>query len=1119
LFTLLRQPDKTRREAPLFELFRTSGFGEPYHGTLNPGLVLLSLAIAMMAAFIALSFASRISASNSTWTRWAWTAGGAFSMGGGIWSMHFVGMLAFSLPCGERYDPLGTMLSMIPGILASGVALRLISGREAPSLSRLVGGAVLMGAGIGAMHYSGMAAMEPQAALLRYRPDLVVASVIVAIALAFVSLGIRYPLRAYRVSEKVANAIAAPVMGCAIAGMHYTAMKAAVFLPYGAANPGGPMLPPLLMASLIAIITLLVAAIALAGSVAGRQSELAAGLRVEIAERMRAEADLVRAREQAEAAEQSAESGRARLQAIFDAVVDAIVTIDRSGHIQQWSSGAQRIFGYTPEEVIGQNLTILMPEPHRTRHAAYVGSFLKTGEAKIIGIGRELTAIRKDGTEFPIELAVSEVRSDDGEEFFTGIMRDITERKRSEAELVRAREDAEAANLAKSQFLATMSHEIRTPMNGVLGMANLLAATTLNSRQRRLVDNVTRSGQALLGIINDILDFAKIESGKFEMSSVPFEPRDTISEMAELFSERCARKGLEFVYFIAEDVPAVLVGDPMRLRQVLVNLVGNAVKFTERGEILVEVSMARRDGDGVTLSFVVEDTGIGIPPEQKARIFDSFHQVDGSLTRARGGSGLGLAITRQLVELMGGEISVESEPGRGSRFSFTARLKISSLSVKPARGPQHMARSLRALVTDANAVSAHVMSLYLTGWEVEPTIVTSLDDAKKAWRDATESGRAFDVVILDIRGTEAEAIAFAAEIRAAPQTPRAEIVLLTGLDTYAVDSNLEQLDAAAILPKPARPSELFSAMVSISHGRAHRKQGSYARRRRHAGLPNFGARILIAEDNPVNQDVASGILELMGCRTVSAPNGRAAFRLFAQEKFDAILMDCEMPIMDGIEATKRIRDLEAMTQALPDRDRARPRIPIIAASAHAISEVRDRCLAAGMDDFLVKPFDERQMAEMLLRWLAPRSSKAADNHAVDEDATLTSNEATVPAHDEILDMTVIDTLRSMARPGRPSPFERALPRFVDTAPGIAAAIRENRDKGDAEALWRAAHSLKSSAGALGAKQLSRRCAEIESRARESGVDAASLLVDFVDDDLTAAINALKSLTEEIRELA
>jgi PAS domain S-box-containing protein len=1080
----------------------------------DPWLVLLSVATAIIAAFVALTLASRISASNSVWGRLAWTAAGAFSMGGGIWSMHFIGMLAFTLPCGESYDLLGTMLSMIPGVLASGVALRLIGSRRDLNSFRLAGGAVLMGAGIGAMHYAGMAAMRPQA-LLRYDPVIVAVSVVVAVALAFVSLTILDQVRRYRPSDTIAMLIAAPVMGLAVAGMHYTAMRAAVFLPTDTIPPLGQMLPATLMALWIAFIALLIAALAFAGSIAGRQAELAAGLRIEIGERKNAEAALVQAREHAEGAEHRAESERARLQAIFDAVVDAIVTIDKDGLITDWSSSAQRIFGYAPEEILGQNLTILMPEPHRTRHAGYIASFLSTRDAKIIGIGRELTAIRKDGTEFPIELGVSEVNSG-GDIFFTGILRDITERKRAEAELVKAREEAEAANLAKSQFLATMSHEIRTPMNGVLGMANLLSSTSLTDRQRRLVDNVTHSGQALLGIINDILDFAKIESGKFELSTTPFEPRETIAEIAELFAERCAKKGLEFIYFIAEDVPTVLVGDPMRLRQILVNLIGNAVKFTERGEILLEVSLGRIQNDAVVLNFAVEDTGIGIAPDQRARIFESFHQVDTSLTRARGGSGLGLAITRQLVVLMGGDISVESEPGRGSRFAFSSTFQISTLTGAAPSGPRHLARPLRTLLADTNAVSAHVTSLYLSSWNVDATIAMTLDEARVTWQQAVDTDKPFDVVILDIKGQEQDATEFARQIRDTAKP--AELILLSGLDTY-VDSSLEGLDAVAILPKPARPSELFSALMSISHGGKRIRRGPGARRRgARARLPNFGARILIAEDNPVNQDVAAGVLELMGCRTVSAPNGRVAYRLFAQEKFDAILMDCEMPIMDGIEATRRVRELEAMARSLPDGAPNKGHIPIIALTAHAVGEVRDKCLAAGMDDFLVKPFDERQMAETLLRWLKPRKVEPEDE-AADEDAVLASNAATVPARDEVIDLKVINDLRAMARPGKPSPFERALPRFLETAPTMAATIRDNCANDDADAVWRAAHSLKSSAAALGAKQLARRCAEIEARARESGIEAVRPLVEFLGDDLTAAVNGLEAVVEDIRESA
>ena len=958
----------------LLDAFQTTGLGQPYQGEFDPSLVALSIVIAIVAAFVALSVSSRIAAATSAWGRWAWTGAGAFSMGGGIWGMHFIGMLAFSLPCGATYNPLGTVVSMVPGILASGVALRLIGARREPGLTRLSVGAVLMGAGIGAMHYTGMDALQAEA-LLHYDFPLVVVSVIVAVALAFVSLATRFYLRRYLMSDTVATLVAAPAMGLAVACMHYTAMKAAVFLPPTEALPLGFVLPTTLMASLIAIISLLVAAIALAGSVAGRQSELAAGLRAEVAER-----------------------------------------------------------------------------------------------------------------------------------------------RRAEAELVHAREQAEAANLAKSQFLATMSHEIRTPMNGVLGMANLLSSTALNDRQQRLVDNVSRSGQALLGIINDILDFAKIESGKFELSSVAFEPREAIGEMAELFCERCSAKGLEFIYFVAEDVPPIVVGDPLRLRQILVNLVGNAVKFTERGEILVEASLVQKDADGVVLHFAVKDTGIGIPADELARIFESFHQVDASLTRTRGGSGLGLAITRQLVELMGGEISVESETGRGSRFSFTVPFKRSSLASDCPRAPRHLSRPLRTLLVDANAVSAHVASLYLASWQIDATIVMTLDAAKAAWLEARQAGKPFDVAIIDIKGFGAEAVDFAALARSSEGDQRCEIILLTAVDTFTIGDSLGHLDAAAVLPKPARPSELFSALVSISHGR---KPGRQAPKRRdlRAGLPNFGARILIVEDNPVNQEVAAGILELMGCSTVSAPNGSVAVRLFAEEKFDAILMDCEMPVMDGIEATVRIREIEAMMRNLPDSE-PRPPIPIIASTAHAINEVREKCMAAGMDDFLIKPFDERQVAETLLRWLKPRAVSAGDQSAPEPIARLVPSEPSAPtAEDEIIDTAVISGLQALTRPGRPSPLARALPRFLETAPNAVAAIREHYEAGDAEALWRAAHSLKSSAGALGAKQLSRHCAEIETRTRESGVDAARSLVGSLENDLTAAISGLKAVAEPLHEPA
>src|SRR3984893_1647286 len=544
-----------------------------YSGAYNAGLVALSVIVATLAAFVALSISSRIVAANSRGARWAWASAGAMAMGGGIWSMHFIGMLAFSLPCGVTYAPVGTVLSMIPGILASGVALHAISQRTDPGFKRLAVGAVLMGAGIGLMHYSGMEAMEPNA-LLRYDPALVALSIVVAAGLAFVSLGIRFRFHSVPY-PMVATALAAPIIGFAVAGMHYTAMQASIFFPLPGAPLANMATSPMFLAALITIFVVLIMSVALVATFAGRQVELAQSLAAEVAER-----------------------------------------------------------------------------------------------------------------------------------------------KRTEDELIKARQQAEAANHAKSQFLATMSHEIRTPMNGVVGTANLLATTPLNDRQTQLVHNLVGSGQALLGIINDILDLSKIEAGHFELAEVDFDPRELIAEITDLFGERCTSKGIEFIYFVAEDVPQHLTGDPARLRQGLVNLVRNAVKFTERGEILVELSLADSAQQHATLHCSVIDTGIGIDPEQRAKIFEAFYQVDRSMTRLRGGTGLGLSIVKGLVTLMGGDIGVESELGHGSRFWFTTRLDRSDDELAATRSPRALERPLRVLAVDANAVSAEVMSRYFARWRI-----------------------------------------------------------------------------------------------------------------------------------------------------------------------------------------------------------------------------------------------------------------------------------------------------------------------------------------------------------------------------------------------------------------
>lgn len=686
---------------------------------------------------------------------------------------------------------------------------------------------------------------------------------------------------------------------------------------------------------------------------------------------------------------------------------------------------------------------------------------------------------------------------------YRGIGSDITASVK-EAELIQARERAEAANHAKSRFLAVISHEIRTPMNGVLGTTNLLAGTKLDERQARLVDNLLRSGKALVGVISDVLDLSKIEAGRFELLEANFDPREIIAEVVDLFSGPCAAKGLELIYFVDNEVPSLLIGDRNLLRRILINLIGNSVKFTDCGEILIELNSVARDIDSVILAFVVTDSGIGIAAENHSQVFESFRQVDDSTTRARGGSGLGLAIAKRLVEMMGGEIGVESELGRGSRFHFTIRCARATPEKRDVRS---IGRVLRALVVDANAVSAEIMGRYLANWNIDRTVVSSTTAADVAASKAAAAGNDFDVALVDVKGLGSAGIKFARRLRATESHRRSEIVLLVGLGGALSSNELADVQPFAILGKPTRPSELFNCLAALANGAQPRGiMPFFLRSGTAVDSPRFVARILLVEDNEVNQDVASSILELMGCLVVAVPNGKAAVELFENEKFDLILMDCEMPVMDGLSATRRVREIEA-------GETARGHVPIVALTAHALAEVRERCFAAGMDDFLVKPYDRQQIAETLSRWLAPWGTTKESDPRIETALPAAAGEKSSQC--VVIDTAVIEGLRAIDRKGGTSRLDRAVSRFVEIAPPLAATIRENCEKGDAEALWRAAHSLKSSAGALGAMRLSQRCAEIESHSRNSGIGDAKPLVEALDNDLTAAICGLQALIREM----
>ncbi len=764
-----------------------------------------------------------------------------------------------------------------------------------------------------------------------------------------------------------------------------------------------------------------------------------------------------------------------RTRLILDNAYDAFVAMSADGLITEWNRQAEIVFGWGRAEAVGRVLAdTIIPPDFRQAHARGLEHFLATGEGPLLNRVVEVPALRWDGQQFPAELSIAAIQLGD-QYLFAAFIRDVSERKRAEEELRRAKEAAEAASRAKSEFLANMSHEIRTPMNGILGMTELALDTDLTREQRDYLNMVKVSAESLLTVINDILDFSKIEARKLQLDAVEFSLRDNLGDTMKALAVRAQQKGLELACHVVPDVPDGLVGDPNRLRQIVVNLVGNAIKFTERGEVVVVVRpdigpmgpmgpIGPMSAD-VALHFEVRDTGIGIPTEKQALIFEAFNQADTSTTRQYGGTGLGLTISTRLVEMMGGRIWVESEVGQGSTFHFTARFGLAK-APRPDGGTRRpdSLHDLPVLVVDDNATNRTILHEMLSNWRLRPTAVASAAEALDVLRRAAAAGEPFPLVLLDAMMPEVDGFALAERIKQNPDLAGSVLLMLSSAGRPDDAHRCERLGIALYLTKPVKQSELLNAILTARHEAApaeehHPAEGAAPGARR--------LRVLLAEDNLVNQRLAVRLLEKAGHAVTVVGNGREAVAALEREAFDAVLMDVQMPEMGGFEATALIRDREKGTGR---------HVPIIAMTAHAMKGDRERCLAGGMDDYVAKPVRARELFEAIGRVvLAERPARPAEASGRREAGPVTEvNES------ELLEQVGGDRalLAEMVR------------LFLENYPPSLAELREAVARGDAEAVHRQAHAFKGMVGHFGAQAAVEAARRLEAMGREGDLSQA-----------------------------
>jgi len=784
-------------------------------------------------------------------------------------------------------------------------------------------------------------------------------------------------------------------------------------------------------------------------------------------------------------ADQALRQSEEKYRTIIQTIQDGYFELDAAGNLTFFNSSFAEITGFAPDELRGMDAKHYLDPDSATRFIEACHDLRQSGEpARAL----ELRILQKSGEERFIETALSPIVSSQGEvDGYRGLFHDVTRRKKAQA-LQEAKQAAEAASRAKSEFLANMSHEIRTPLNSIIGLVELVLDTELSAEQREDLAVVKSSAYGLLAVISDILDFSKIEAGKLELEDSAFDLPEFLGESLRVMAVKAHEKGLELAYRVAPDAPRRVVGDPARLRQIIFNLVGNAIKFTEKGEVVVSVETTRPSSSHAELLIAVKDTGIGIPAEKRETIFDPFAQADGSTSRRYGGTGLGLSVSAQLVALMGGRLWVESTPGKGSAFCFTIRFGLpAEADTAQVSAGELLVQGLRILVVDDNGSSRQILQEMLESWKMFPVPVPAAEDGKKLISQRIKTGIPFDLVLLDCDDPGKNGPELAQWIETVTKG-RTGVILMIKQSRLRYEQSAFPACIKKTVVKPVRPSDLLEAVMAAV-GISSQEPETLMPDVSQAPVQGRSLNVLVAEDLPFNQKFILRLLERWGHRASLAENGRQAVAAAAGNTFDLILMDVQMPEVDGLEATRQIRGQEKDAH-----------VPIVAMTAHALKGDRERCLAAGMDDYVSKPIAADKLQSVIHRLCSSQViAGSPPEPATAQDPPDLNAKTLMAAFDN--DVQLLIDVAGL---------------FMADAPGQVAAMVQAVADQDGQALMAAAHNLKGMLRSFQADGPAQAALSLEQMGKDGRFEGAHALIESLENDLQQLNRVLERLMDEAK---